>query len=355
MSEERLLEEAAEGILTDLEAAPADPWQPLRENSWIGVGVPETAGGQGASLAEAAVLARACGKTCAPAPVVEAIASAVLAALVTQGNRRLEDVIRGDTRATVIPRILPIAKSSDGTGTVAEGPWPTPWARQADVVLGLVQPAGGSGLQLVYLPAQTLEISEGSNVAGEPRDGVRIVEPVGADCSFQLVRSEDDVLAILAVLHSARQVGAVRHVHDLAVQHAKERHQFGRPIGAFQVVAHSLARGAEFVEIASSALRAAVLLDGTAQFVDSAFSARVAANTAAGQCARIAHQTFGAIGMTREHALHTFTLRLAAWRQEFLPPPFWEERLGDRVGRAGATWWEHVSAGVDRIAHVHPS
>ncbi len=37
MSEERLLEEAAEGILTDLEAAPADPWQPLRENQWMTV------------------------------------------------------------------------------------------------------------------------------------------------------------------------------------------------------------------------------------------------------------------------------------------------------------------------------
>ena len=80
-----------------------------------------------------------------------------------------------------------------------------------------------------------------------------------------------------------------------------------------------------------------------------AFAARVAANDAAGGCSRIAHQTLGAIGVTQEHSLAGFTLRLAAWRQEFHPPRFWEQRLGERVGRAGAGWWKHIGDGIDRI------
>ena len=348
MSDERLLAEAAEGVLNELGGAPSEPWRALQENGWIGVAVAASAGGQGGTLVEAAVLAEAAGKTCAPAPVVEAIGSAVLAGAVEAGGARLESVVSGRTPATVIPRILSLNGSS-GARSVTAGPWPAPWARHADAVLGIARAEGDGGLYLVYLEVSSLELTEGANIAGEPRDRVRVAGPVPADCVFRLAASEDDVLAVLAVLHSARQIGALERVHSLAVDYAKERQQFGRPIGSFQVVAHALVRQTEFVELARSALRAAVLLEGAPQFVDAALASRVTANSAAGECARIAHQILGAIGVTGEHSLHELTLRLAAWRQEFLPPAFWERRLGERVAQAGAGWWEHVGDGMDRI------
>ena len=349
MSDERLLAEAAEGVLNELDRTPKEPWRALQENGWIGVAVAPNAGGRGGTLVEAAVLAEAAGKTCAAAPVVEAIGSALLAGAAEAGGACLERVVSGRAPATVISRILSLTGSSGGARSVAAGPWPAPWARYADALLAIARAEDDDGLYLAYLDVPALELTEGVNMAGEPRDSVRVVAPVPDDCVFRLAASEDDVLAMLAVLHSARQIGAVERVHALAVDYAKERHQFGRPIGSFQVVAHALVKQTELVELARSALSAAVLLEGTPQFVDAALASRVTANSAAGECARIAHQVLGAIGVTGEHSLHRLTLRLAAWRQEFLPPAFWERRLGERVAQAGVGWWEHVGDGMDRI------
>ncbi len=345
MSDVRLLAEAAEAVLAELDDAPTDPWQPLRENGWIGVAVAPSAGGQGGSLVEAAVLAQAAGRTAAAAPVVEAIASAVLASAVEQPTAEIERIVSGDTAATLLQETLP---AESGIST-AGGRWQAAWARGAHAVLAVARGPNDGASRLVCLGPGTFEVEEAVNIAGEPRDRVQIDTPIPGECCHALRWPEMDVLATLGVLHSARQLGALEQVHALSLDHANERQQFGRPIGSFQAVAHSLVRQVELLELARSALLAAVLLEDTPQFIEAALAARVTANTASGACARIAHQTLGAIGVTREHPLAGFTLRLAAWRQELHRPSFWERELGERVARAGTGWWEHVADGVDLI------
>ena len=72
-----------------------------------------------------------------------------------------------------------------------------------------------------------------------------------------------------------------------------------------------------------------------AVFLEAA-SAKIRSAEAAEQGAAIAHQVHGAIGFTKEHVLHRFTLRLLSWRDDFGHESHWAVALGNRVAARGA-------------------
>lgn len=112
---------------------------------------------------------------------------------------------------------------------------------------------------------------------------------------------------------SAEAVGMMQKALDIAIRYAKDRRTFGRAIGSFQALQH---RAAELT----------ILLEGARWLTyEAAFhgapdeaSATAAAHTMAALHAvtRETHQILGAIGLTREHDLHLYTLRLQALRTE---------------------------------------
>jgi alkylation response protein AidB-like acyl-CoA dehydrogenase len=104
---------------------------------------------------------------------------------------------------------------------------------------------------------------------------------------------------------AAESVGAAQAVLELAVQHLKDREQFGRPLGSFQALRHRVADLTVLVEAArSSAWYAAT--DLTAAPLAKAVAAD-AFVTVAGECL----QLFGGIGFTWEHQAHLYFKR--AW------------------------------------------
>ncbi|ONM46751.1 acyl-CoA dehydrogenase family protein [Nocardia donostiensis] len=112
---------------------------------------------------------------------------------------------------------------------------------------------------------------------------------------------------------SAEAIGMMHKALDIAVQYAKDRRTFGRAIGSFQALQH---RAAELT----------ILLEGARWLTyEAAFhgapeeaAATAAAHTMAAlhTVTRETHQLLGAIGLTREHDLHLYTLRLQALRTE---------------------------------------
>jgi alkylation response protein AidB-like acyl-CoA dehydrogenase len=111
-------------------------------------------------------------------------------------------------------------------------------------------------------------------------------------------------------------------VHELTLDYARQRHQFGRPIGAFQVIKHRLADQYLDVERAAvSAETAAIALDGPA----AAFAVSTAKAVGTAAYARIAHDAVllhGAIGFTWEHDLHLY-LKRALLDRELGGAPSW--------------------------------
>lgn len=112
---------------------------------------------------------------------------------------------------------------------------------------------------------------------------------------------------------AAETVGAMDAALAQTVAYLKDRRQFGRTIGSFQAVQHRLAECAIEVEASRWLVREAAGLSdgGEAGCVAAAF-----ALDAAGRVFAETHQLSGAIGFTREHDLHVWSMRLHALRQE---------------------------------------
>jgi alkylation response protein AidB-like acyl-CoA dehydrogenase len=144
--------------------------------------------------------------------------------------------------------------------------------------------------------------------------------------------------------------GALEAVLSLSIAYANDRIAFERPIGKFQAVQQNLARLAG--EVAAALAVSGSASDSVAQngvfdeavFLEAA-SAKIRCAEAATEGASIAHQVFGAIGFTKEHVLHRFTLRMLAWRDDFGNESYWAAELGKYVARRGADeFWALVAS-----------
>lgn len=141
----------------------------------------------------------------------------------------------------------------------------------------------------------------------------------------------DTVVAGATVVLGAELMGAARWLEQASVAYAKERVQFGRPIGSFQGVQYKLVDMAlDFERALAAVYYAAMAVDaGDPDRVRAVHVAKAAAGRAARHNARDALQVHGGIGYTYEHDLHLY-LRRAYACDALLGPTAWhEDRLAD--------------------------
>ncbi len=198
-----------------------------------------------------------------------------------------------------------------------------PWAREASHIAMILD---GHAIVVERSAART---EPRLNLAGDSRDTL-IFDRASAQRGGPVDAGE--LVLRGALLRVALMAGALDRVYGIAVRHAAERRQFGRPIGSFQAVQQHL------VTIAQQAALAGAAADATARrpagFEIAA--GKLLANRAALSATRAAHQVLGARGTTLEHPLGQLTRRLWAWRSEYGDEHHWADRLGDAVARAGA-------------------
>jgi alkylation response protein AidB-like acyl-CoA dehydrogenase len=118
---------------------------------------------------------------------------------------------------------------------------------------------------------------------------------------------------------AAEATGVAEGAMEIAVQYAKEREQFGSPIGKYQAVSHQLADTYMDVQLMRSlSLWAAVAIDqGEGEAAMAAETAKQFAADAAVRACERAIQVHGGIGFTWEHPLHRYYKR-ALWIRAFL-------------------------------------
>ena len=109
-----------------------------------------------------------------------------------------------------------------------------------------------------------------------------------------------------AVLTAAQLIGLSKRMLDMSVDYAKDRHQFGKPIGSFQAVKHQLANVHTQIEFTRPIIHLAAIKGGMA-----VHNAKVAAIDTAMLAAETAIQVHGGMGYTFEVDLHLFMKR--AW------------------------------------------
>ena len=144
----------------------------------------------------------------------------------------------------------------------------------------------------------------------------------------------DRVLDLAAVALSAEQVGGAQFVLEMAVQYAKDRIQFGRPIGSFQAIKHKCADMLLEVESAKSAAYyagwcAAELND---ELPSVAALAKAYCSEAYFHATAENIQIHGGIGFTWEHPAHLYFKRAKSSELLFGDPAYWRELLAQRIG-----------------------
>jgi acyl-CoA dehydrogenase len=286
-------------------------WEVLRDTGLTRVGLPEEAGGSGGSLADAAVVLRLAGAYSAQVPLAEALIGGWL--LASAGLPLPDGILTLGLGALSASR-------ADGrwrvTGTLPR----VPYAAGSDAIAGIA--AGPNGPVVFAAPRRDLDVRSGINLAGEPRDNVTLNVRVATAAAVTDAPTLHDDLHSYARLGRVLMIaGAARSTLDATVRYASERHQFGRPIAAFQAVQQQIAYAAGETAAARGAADSAVnacahgLSAATAQLACTAAKAR--AGLAAGAVASVAHQVHGAIGITHEHTLRFRTTRLWSWRDEW--------------------------------------
>jgi acyl-CoA dehydrogenase len=224
-----------------------------------------------------------------------------------------------------------------GLAGVAVG---VPWARVAAGVVLAVRTA--EAVHVALAGAEELQIEDGHNLAGEPRDRVGFDLPADR---FGTVDASvfDELMRRGAWARCVQIIGALDAAAALTVAHTRERVQFGRPLSKFQAVQHSLAAMAGEIERARAATTLAVAAAADHGFASAQTDyavtvAKVVLGRAVSSATTIAHQLHGAIGVTREHPLWLFTMRAQSWIGEFGSTGHYARKLGRMALRADNPW-----------------
>ena len=167
-------------------------------------------------------------------------------------------------------------------------------------------------------------------------------------CSASQVRASavlDELLAVGVIAAACDATGVAERALDGAVEYAKDRMQFGKPIGSFQAVKHHCANMAIAVEASRAAVRGACeALDGDPRrwLTTAAVTASYVGPACAEACA-LALRVHGGIGFTWEHDSHLY-LKRAKLDEVLFGTPSWHRRRLAPVVIAGMDDEEAVSA-----------
>ena len=266
-------------------------WQELGELGWIGVSVPEEAGGAGLGFLEEAVLFEELGRALYPGPYFSTVALSLPE--LPAGLQR--DVVEGNTRWSAA-----LEPASPGGSLVSD---------LALVDRVLVERDGK--LVAVLAEGESLDTMDSTRRLGRLA-AAGDAEEIGDTSALARMRAR--AFAALAL----EAVGLSQRALELSVEYAKTREQFGKPIGTYQAVSHRLADSYALTELARSLAYWAAWC--VAEQDDEAPLAAAAAKAYAGDVAvtvcEYSIQAHGGIGFTWEHPLHRFYKR-AQWIQGY--------------------------------------
>ena len=235
-------------------------WATMADLGWLGVLVPESAGGLGLGLVDVVVLQEEMGKLPFPGPFMSSAVAATLAAVRLGLDEVLGDLASGARRGTIAVEEPghgdPLATvkahaTGDGSGDfVLEGVKPVV-LDGAGADFALVVAYDGDDLATFLLDAPAGEPVPGLDVTRKVAKVVldgRTAKRVGPAGDQRVLwrRVLDDV----GVALSAELVGTSERALELAVEYAKVRVQFDRPIATFQAIKHKAAEMLQHVELA---------------------------------------------------------------------------------------------------------
>jgi alkylation response protein AidB-like acyl-CoA dehydrogenase len=326
-------------------------WDQMVELGWTSIHVPLELGGAGGGYAELALVLHELGRAIVPSPF---LASAVLAtsALIVSDNIPLASALLGALVGGASLGAVALA-SVDGSYDMRRS------TLQGEHAQGSVRLQGSAGFVL------DADVADFLVVAAVGRDdrpvimavdratpGVRVERAATVDATRRLftiafddvviaddrllcepgVPAEelyDRIVAVGVIAAACDATGVTEQALERAADYAKERVQFGKPIGSFQAVKHHCANIAIAVEASRAAVRGAVeALDGDPRSWST--TASVTSSYVGPACAEacaLALRIYGGIGFTWEHESHLYLKRVKLDELLFGTPSWHRRRL----------------------------
>ncbi len=327
-------------------------WAKIAELGWLGLALPEEHGGQGLGLTYLGIIAAELGRAVSPVPFHATMMAALTIASDGSAEQRaavLPNVARGATVLTwafteddprLIPQAIRMEARQDGDGFVLNGVKRfVEYANSADSAVVACRTRAGTtgaeGISLLLVDLKTAGITSNNynTVAKESISEVtfnnvrvsasNLIGPLNGGWPAT-ERMLDRGTAILC----AQMAGASRRSMELAVDYAKHRTAFGRPIGSFQTIAHTCADMLIWVE-------GAELLSYEALWrLENGLPAEAEVSQAKAFCSekclatvRNANVVHGGLAMTAELNLNLWFRRVATWATRLGTAPEHRARL----------------------------
>jgi len=316
-----------------------------------GLAIPEEYGGAGYGFIEVGIVLEEAGRALLCAPYFSTVVLATSALLSSDDDTAKQDylpaIAAGELRATLAVTEESGQWGSDACDTTA--------ARDSDGwrLTGVKSYVlDGATADLLIVSARTGEgvslFAVSADADGLSRTGLDTLDATRKQARVELTNTParliglsgrgaevlDHVMDVAAVGLAAEQVGGAERVLEMAVEYAKIREQFGRPIGSFQAIKHKCADMLLDVESA----RAGAYYGLWAVATDSdelpavASLAKVYCSEAYDRCAAANIEIHGGIGFTWEHPAHLYFKRAKSSELVFGDPAYHREQYVTRVG-----------------------
>jgi len=330
-------------------------WQEMVELGWMGLAFPEKYGGGDMNFLDLAVLLEEMGRACLPGPFFSTVVLGGLPILdVGSGEQKQEylpELIRGEkifTLALTEPvyrnydtsSVTVQATPDDGDYIINGTKLFVPDVHVADYLLCVARTRPENGVTIFLADAKNPRIDYTilKTIAGDKLCEVvfdKVPVPM-ANILGQLNQGWSAVQKIVeraAVGKCCEMVGNMQRVVEMTVDYAKERKQFDRPIGSFQIIQHYCADMATDIDCARlSTYQAAWMLGKGLPCTKEVAVAKAWIAEAAQRVSALAHQIHGAIGATIEHDLHFYTRRTKAAELAFGDANFYREVVAKEMG-----------------------
>jgi len=342
----------------DEKGYPPELWREMAGLGWMGLVFPEKYGGSEMSFLDLAVLLEEMGRACLPGPFFSTVVLGGLTILDAGSEEQKQEYLPGIAGGEAIFTLalteasarydagsIGVTATADQDGYIINGTKLfVPDANIADYLLCVARTSehgeAEDGITIFIVDAGSPGLSNTvlSTIAGDKQcevvfDQVRVP---GENILGQLDQGWGVVQRTIeraAVAKCCDMVGIIQRVLEMTLDYAKERKQFDRPIGSFQVIQHYCADMASDVDgTRFSTYQAAWMLSEGLPCTKEVSIAKVWAGEAYERVVTLAHQIHGAIGCTIDHDLQFYTKRGKAAQLSYGDGDFYREIVAQQMG-----------------------
>ncbi len=362
MARDFLEDKCPKALVREMEADekgnPAELWRGMAGLGWMGLALPEKYGGGDMTFLDLAVLLEEMGRACLPGPFFSTVVLGALPILELGSDEQKDAYLPGIAGGEKVCTLA--LNEADGgydaasinTSAVADkddyvitgSKLFVPDAHIADYIICAARSGKGAkaedGITLFLVDAGSPGISTTvlKTVSGEKLcevvfDKVRVPAADILGEPGQGWAAVENIVQRAAVAKCCQMVGGLQQVLEMTVDYAKERKQFGRPIGSFQVIQHYCANMTSDVDGSRfSTYQAAWLLSEGLPCQQEVAVAKAWIGDACRRVIVLAHQIHGAIGVTMDHDLQFYTRRFKVAETAFGDADFHREVVAQGMG-----------------------